>query len=337
MAILDNTKVIDQTSAISKVPFKPGLMGALGMYRAETVGSDAISFDVRDNSFHVLDDHLRNVAQKNTTPENGFDIHTIAIPHYPVERTIGREKLAGVRGFNSQQEETVSAAVANELETQAEMHDLHEEFMLSQMTISGVVPTDHFGSIDMAAEFGVTRPTESFTYTNPGDTLASLRSAQKKAKAGLNNGGRVQGYIMLAGEDLFEWMIRNGDVVRAYELNLASPNPLLGELGEIANGYSTFKIGNTTVVLYDDSFGLKDGTSVQPLAADSGVLLPRTTLGRVFYGPESTLSGLGRGGAKRFARSYRDPKDRYIEVSSEQNTLPVLEQFGATVEISFTP
>ena len=33
--IIDNTKVVDQTKAIERVPAKPGLIGALGLFRGE--------------------------------------------------------------------------------------------------------------------------------------------------------------------------------------------------------------------------------------------------------------------------------------------------------------
>lgn len=335
--ILNNTEVVSQTSAINKVPSKPGLMGALGLYRSETAGSDAVTFDVRENNFHVLDDHLRNAAQRNSSPDTSYDIHTLALPHFPLSKTIGREKLAAVRQFDSTTEQTVANAVASELEMQAELHDLHEEYMLAQMTVNGVLPTDHYGTFSMATEFNVSRPTQTLAYTNPGDILTGLRQAQKKAKEGLTSGGRVGGYVMLCGEDLFEFLINSGDVVRAYELNMSQPNPLLNQIGEVGNGYQAFVLGNTTFILYDDSFTQKDGTPVQPLEDAKGVFLPRGVLGKTFYGPESTLAGLSAGGAKRFARSYMDPQGRYVEVSSEQNTLPILEQFAATVEVDFTP
>ena len=66
MAILiNNGQVVDQTAAIERIPFKPGLIGSLGLYRNDVVRTDSVSFDVRANSLHILDDHLRNVAQKN--------------------------------------------------------------------------------------------------------------------------------------------------------------------------------------------------------------------------------------------------------------------------------
>ena len=67
------------------------------------------------------------------------------------------------------------------------------------------------------------------------------------------------------------------------------------------------------------------------LNAAQAVLVPRAVIGAEWYGPVSKLSGIGASGAKRFASSYRDPKDRYIDVESEQNTLILTTQAAASV------
>ena len=91
MAILNNTQVVDRTSAIERIPFKQGLIGSLDLYRTEVVRTDTITFDVKETSFAILDDHLRNVAQKNSNEGVPFKMHTLPVPHYPVVKTqIGR-------------------------------------------------------------------------------------------------------------------------------------------------------------------------------------------------------------------------------------------------------
>lgn len=331
MAILNNTQVVDRTQAIERIPFKQGLIGSLDLYRTEQVRTDTITFDVRETSFAILDDHLRNVAQKNSTEDAPFKMHTLPVPHYPIVKTLGREKLAGVRGFDKESEIIIAQAIGAELEKQAERHDVHEEYLKAQMTLNGVVVTNNFGTINMATEFGVTRPTQAIRAAN---VLEDLQAAMAKSKANLKTGGRVSGYILFASPSLFNALILSDDIKTAYQFSQASGNPLRNELGSVANGYTMFRFGNVDVVLYDDAFQTKDGTAVTVLEEGKGVLVPRTKLGATVYAPASTLSGLGSVGSKRFAQTYRDPKDRYIEVESEQSTLVINEQFGATVEIS---
>lgn len=331
MAILNNTQVVDRTKAIERIPFEQGLIGALGLYRTEQVRTDTITFDVRETSFAILDDHLRNVAQKNGIEDTPFKMHTLPVPHYPIVKTLGREKLAGIRGFDKESEEIIAQAIANELQKQATRHDVHEEYLKAQMTLNGVVVTNNYGEINMATEFGVTRPTQAIA---PATVLGDLQSAMAKSKANLKTGGRVQGYVLFASPALFSALILSDDIKTAYQFSQASGNPLRNELGSVANGYTMFRFGNVDVVLYDDSFTAKDGSTVTVLEDGKGVLVPRTELGATVYAPASTLSGLGSIGSKRFAQTYRDVKDRYIEVESEQSTLVINEQFGATVEIT---
>ena len=331
MPILNNTQVVDRTSAIERIPFKQGLIGSLDLYRTEVVRTDTITFDVKETSFAILDDHLRNVAQKNSNEGVPFKMHTLPVPHYPVVKTLGREKLAGVRGFDKESEEIIGNAIAAELEAQAERHDIHEEYLKAQMTLNGVVVTQNYGTIDMAAEFGVTRPKQNVASAS---ALADLQAAMAKSKKNLLTGGRVQGYILFASPTLFNAIIASPDVLQAYQFSQSGANPLRNELGTVANGYTMFRYGNVDIVLYDDAFQNKKGETLTVLAEGKGVLVPRTKLGATVYAPASTLSGLGKVGSKRFAQTYRDAKDRYIEVESEQSTLVINEQFGSTVEIT---
>ena len=331
MAILNNTQVVDRTTAIERIPFKNGLIGALDLYRTEQVRTDVVTFDVRENNFAILDDHLRNVTQKNSTEDAPFKVHTLPVPHYPIVKTLGREKLAGVRGFDKESEQIIGQAIANELENQAERHDLHEEYLKAQMTLNGKVVTTNYGIIDMATEFGVTRPKQTIRATN---VLEDLQAGMSKSKKGLKTGGRVAGYILFASPSLFNALILSADIKTAYQFSQANGNPLRNELGTVANGYTMFRFGNVDVILYDDAFQDKNGNTLTVLAEGKGILVPRTKLGATVYAPASTLTGLGSVGSKRFAQTYRDPKDRYIEVESEQSTLVINEQFGATVEIS---
>ncbi len=98
-------------------------------------------------------------------------------------------------------------------------------------------------------------------------------------------------------------------------------------------GYTVFRYGNIDFILYTDEFSSGSG-AITILADDEAVLFPRATLGNEWYGPVSKLSGIGASGAKRFASSYRDPKDRYVDVESEQNTLILTTQCAASVLIT---
>lgn len=331
MSILNNTQVVDRTDAINLIKPIPQLISSLGLFKAAPVATNVIQFDYKEDTFNILSDKQRNTAGKNTMSSEFYRMHSLPIPHYPVENSITYNELSGIRGFGIDTERTIETAVADELERQAVRHDIHNEYLRAAMLLNGQVVTTHFGTIDVYNEFGVTRQTEAINMGS--GVLSGFLSATQKAKRGLKNGSQVRGYICLCGASFFNQLINTAEVKAAYTNSQANGNPLRNELWEAMSGYTVFRYGNIDFVLYTDEF--TDGSGlITILDPAKAVLFPRATLGNEWYGPVSKLSGIGASGAKRFASSYRDPKDRFVDVESEQNTLVLTTQCAASVLIT---
>lgn len=333
MSILNNTQVVDRTEAINYVKPVPTLIGSLGLFKPSNVGTNTIQFDVKDTVLNILSDKQRNTTGKNTMPANGYKVLTLPVPHYPIENSLTYAELAGVRGFGIDTETSIEKAVADELELQAQRHDIHNEYLRASMLINGVIPTTFYGSINVATEFSVTRPTEVISLA--AGVLTGMTSATNKAKKGYKGTAPIRGYVVLCGATFFNSIITSPEVKAAYANSQANGNPLRNELGVALDGYTVFRYGNVDFILYTDEFTNESGT-VSILQPAQGVLFPRTVIGNEWYGPVSKLTGIGASGAKRFASSYRDPKDRYVDVESEQNTLVLTTQFGSTVLLTTT-
>ena len=331
MSILNNTQVVDRTDAINLIKPIPQLISSLGLFKAAPVATNVIQFDYKEDTFNILSDKQRNTTGKNAMSSEFYRMHSLPIPHYPVENSITYNELSGIRGFGIDTERTIETAVADELERQAVRHDIHNEYLRAAMLLNGQVVTTHFGTIDVYNEFGVTRQTEAINMGS--GVLTGFLSATQKAKKGLKNGSQVRGYICLCGASFFNQLINTAEVKAAYTNSQSNGNPLRNELWEAMAGYTVFRYGNIDFVLYTDEFTDNSGlvTILDPAKA---VLFPRATLGQEWYGPVSKLSGIGASGAKRFASSYRDPKDRYVDVESEQNTLVLTTQCAASVLIT---
>ena len=328
MAIINNTQVVDRTEAIALVTPTPTLIGSMGFFNPKPVASNVVTFDVKADTFNILADKQRNTTGKNVMPPNVFDAKYLPIPHYPIEHSITYQELSGIRGFGIDTETSIETAVADELARQAERHDVHNEFLRASMLLNGQVVTTNFGTINVYTEFGVARPTEAINMAS--GVLSGMLNATQKAKKGYKSGGQIRGYVAFCGATFFNTLINSVEVKAAYANSQANGNPLRNELGEAMSGYTVFRYGNVDFVLYTDEFTNASGT-VSVLGADNAVLVPRAELGVEWYGPVSKLSGIGASGAKRFASSYRDPKDRFVDVESEQNTLILTTQAAASV------
>ena len=331
MSILNNTQVVDRTEAINLVKPVPQLISSLGLFKAAPVNTNVIQFDYKEDTFNILSDKQRNTAGKNVMASESYKLHSLPIPHYPVENSLTYTELSGIRGFGTDTERAIEMAVADELERQALRHDVHNEYLRAAMLLNGEVVTTHFGTINVYTEFSVIRQSEEINMTS--GVLSGFLSATQKAKKGLKNGSQVRGYVCLCGATFFDTLINSAEVKAAYANSQANGNPLRNELGDVMAGYTVFRYGNIDFVLYTDEF--TDGSgAVTVLNAAQAVLFPRAVLGNEWYGPVSKLSGIGASGAKRFASSYRDPKDRFVDVESEQNTLILTTQCAASVLIT---
>ena len=331
MAILNNTQVVDRTEAINLINPVPQLIGSLGVFKAAPVATNVIQFDYKEETFNILSDKQRNTAGKNSMAAESYELHSLPVPHYPIENSLTYTELSGVRGFGIDTERAIEVAVADELERQAVRHDIHNEYLRAAMLLNGEVVTSNFGTINVYTEFNVTRQTQSIDMT--AGVLTGFLAATQKAKKGLKNGSQVRGYVCLCGATFFNTLINSAEVKAAYANSQANGNPLRNEMGEVMAGYTVFRYGNIDFILYTDEFSSGSG-AITILADDEAVLFPRATLGNEWYGPVSKLSGIGASGAKRFASSYRDPKDRYVDVESEQNTLILTTQCAASVLIN---
>lgn len=331
MAILNNTQVVDRTEAINLINPVPQLIGSLGVFKAAPVATNVIQFDYKEETFNILSDKQRNTAGKNTMAAESYELHSLPVPYYPIENSLTYTELSGIRGFGIDTERAIEVAVADELERQAVRHDVHNEYLRAAMLLNGEVVTSNFGTINVYTEFNVVRQTQSIDMT--AGVLTGFLAATQKAKKGLKNGSQVRGYVCLCGATFFNTLINSAEVKAAYANSQANGNPLRNEMGEVMAGYTVFRYGNIDFILYTDEFSNGSG-AITILADNKAVLFPRATLGNEWYGPVSKLSGIGASGAKRFASSYRDPKDRYVDVESEQNTLILTTQCAASVLIN---
>ena len=252
MSILNNTQVVDRTEAINLINPVPQLIGSLGVFKAAPVAANVIQFDYKEETFNILSDKQRNTTGKNSMAAESYALHSLPIPHYPIENSLTYTELSGVRGFGTDTERAIEVAVADELERQAVRHDIHNEYLRAAMLLNGQVVTTYFGTIDVYSEFSVTRQTEAVNMTS--GVLSGFLSATQKAKKGLKNGSQVRGYVCLCGATFFNTLINSAEIKAAYANSQANGNPLRNELGEVMMGYTVFRYGNIDFILYTDEF-----------------------------------------------------------------------------------
>ena len=88
MSILNNTQVVDRTEAINLIKPVPQLIGSLGLFKPTPVATNVIQFDYKEDTFNILSDKQRNTTGKNAMAPESYRLHSLPIPHYPIENSI---------------------------------------------------------------------------------------------------------------------------------------------------------------------------------------------------------------------------------------------------------
>src|SRR5688572_27833354 len=88
------------TDAINKMPYVPGRIGQLGLFREQGVSTTSVMIEEREGSLNLVETTARGApAIQNTT--NKRKARSLVVPHVALEDTILADKVQNVRAFGS--------------------------------------------------------------------------------------------------------------------------------------------------------------------------------------------------------------------------------------------
>jgi hypothetical protein len=89
------------TDAINKMPYVPGRIGQLGLFREQGVSTTSVMIGEREGSLNLVETTARGApAIQNTT--NKRKAHSLVVPHIALEDTILADEVQNVRAFGSE-------------------------------------------------------------------------------------------------------------------------------------------------------------------------------------------------------------------------------------------
>ena len=89
------------TDAINKMPYVPGRIGQLGLFREQGVSTTSVMIEEREGSLNLVETTARGApAIQNTT--NKRKARSLVVPHVALEDTILADEVQNVRAFGSE-------------------------------------------------------------------------------------------------------------------------------------------------------------------------------------------------------------------------------------------
>lgn len=255
------------TAAINRTPFKPQMLGSLGLFEAVPVRTRTVFIDARDGGITLIPTSAIGAPPKELEPDN-----RTAIPLRTVRLaegfTLYAEEVQGVRAFGSETE-TVQVQ-AEYLRRMARVRDdmelTHEHHRLGALQ-GKLLDADGTTVIyDFFEQFGISEPAAiDFELDTASTNIRGKCSQVIRAMALAGRGAMVPGATVhaLVGDEFFDKLISHPQVERTY-LNWAAAADLRQDLT-----YQAFSFGGITFHNYR---GTDDG--VVGVEADEAVFFP---------------------------------------------------------------
>jgi hypothetical protein len=149
------------TDAINKMPFVPGRIGQLGLFREQGVSTTSVMIEEREGSLTLVETTSRGAPAVQHVA-NKRKARSLGVPHIALEDTILGDEVQNVRAFGSENMlEGVQAVVNQRLTEMTSKMDATLEHLRVGAIKGQILDADGTAVIyDLFTEFGVTAYTE---------------------------------------------------------------------------------------------------------------------------------------------------------------------------------
>lgn len=307
------------TNAINKIPYVPGQIGRMGLFREQPVMTTHIDIEEKGGVLQLLQTKERG-APPSTHSSTKRNMRTLRVPHIPVNDKIYADSIQNIRAFGSESElETVQGVVNRKLTEIGLNLDVTLEHLMAGAVKGVILDADGSTIYDLFSEFGVSQITEvDFDLDNASPASGALRkkcaSVQRLIEAEL--GGIPYTRIhALCSAQFFDDLVSHPEVEEAYRRQNES-----AFLRENFTGRSITIFGIT----FEEYRGSVGATKF--IADDKAHLFPVGAPGlfEIYYAPADYMETVNTMGRPRYAKQYPDKDlNKWVAIDAQSNPLPL--------------
>lgn len=215
----DAFSVLSMTLAINKLPFKPGKLGQMGLFRFEGVSTTSIMIEEQEGRLRLL-----QTAARGTMPTSDSrptrKARSIAIPHIPHNDAVMADEVQNLRAFGEEDDTEVVAKVVNDkLANMRACHEVTHEYQRVGCIQGVVLDADGTTTLNnWFTEFGLTETVHNFDFT-PGVQDMKQKALDVERAIELALGATPYGHIeAVCGDEFFDAFIAHETVRGAFSL-----------------------------------------------------------------------------------------------------------------------
>lgn len=321
-------KIADWTQEINVIPNSWGTIGQLGLFQEESVNTPAVQFEEITQDGQLIVDRVRG-ERSNVNKDYSRKIHSIAVPHFPLDDYISPRDLAGHRAYAQPNEaENLAAVRARKMERIRRNHAWTLEAARAQCLTAGTVYAPN-GTVSQNwfTEFNKTQTSVDFVLgTGTTDINGKIETVIAAIQDNAGQYGQlVTGVVFLCSPVFFAKLISHAKVVNAYQYytTAGAQEPLRNRLGGNTTMHRTFEYMGATFIEMRDAY---NGTRLIPdNTTGTAVAFPLGTEAfKTYFAPADRFGLVNTAGEQSYFFEFDSPKGDKIEIESESNFVNVL-------------
>ena len=316
------------SDAFIKAPYKPGRIGALGLFRSRGVATTSIVIEWKDGRLSLIQTSPRGGPGSNIGSEKR-KAESFLVPHLEREATVLADEVQNVRAFGSENAaEGVQALVNERLADLRAMHEVTLEHMRATAIQGKVLDADLTELVNLFTKFGVSQSTGTLTPDATADQHGRLRGEVvviQRAIEDIMGAGPISGYRAFCGKDFFDDLREDWGIVET--LRRADPQSLLEQQANAR----VFRFAGVT---WEEYRGKTGGTPF--FADDEAYLFPEgADIFSTYFAPADFAETVNTMGNPGYAKIVPDDElNRWVKIHTQSNPLVICLRPDAVVKVT---
>lgn len=320
-------ELTDFTEELLIVPNSWGTINQLGIFKDESVAEQTVTFEKITKDGGLIVDRVRG-DRSNVSRDYKREIHTFAVPHFPLADYISPLDIAGRRAYgNVNEAETIAAVRSRKMERIMQNHAWTLEAARAQSIVLGTAYAPN-GTIsqDWYAEFGKTRTVNNFQFSS--STFDVLGTVEKTIANIQDNGGMISlsGIVVLCSSTFFAALISHATTKTAYQYYSSTQSPLrdrLANVGSPLDSLAMHRQFNFSGVQFIEMRDMYNGTPLIP-QGQAFALPTGTEYFKTYFAPANRFFTVNTLGEKAYMFEVPSTDGMQITIDTESNHLSAL-------------
>jgi hypothetical protein len=312
----DGFTVRSLTTKVNKVPFVPGRLGALGIFRPMGISTLVTMIEEKNGVLYLVKDQPRG-GEATQNRAQGRKLIPLANRHLPVEDKLMADEVQGVRAFGSESEvETIQGKTDEKLTTMRQSVEATLEYHRVGAVKGIVLDSDGSTLYNLFTTFNISQRTDvHFNFTDATEfskeIMHQLNDIARDMEDDLG-GTPHQGMYGICGRTFMDSLTGNAETIKAYDRWQE------GQALRESYARRTFMYGPCMFEEYRGKVG-----SVSYIDDDECRFFPIGVpdLFETTFAPANWIETVNTPGLPVYAKVTPDNKGRWVDIDVQSNPL----------------